>query len=97
MLRHIVFWKMKDRVTKKNELHQIKSLLEALIKEIPEIVKLEVGLDITQDDSSADIVLNTLFKTREDLIKYQQHQKHIEVVKMLRLYTFDKRVVDYEI
>jgi Stress responsive A/B Barrel Domain len=97
MIRHIVLWKMKESVTKKKEMHQIKSLLEALKEEVPEIVELEVGIDITHDDASADIVLITLFKNREDLIQYQQHPEHVEVVKVLRVLTTEKRVVDYEI
>jgi type II secretory pathway component PulM len=97
MLRHIVLWKMKESVTKKKEMHQIKSLLEALKEKVPEIVELEVGIDITHDDASADIVLNSLFKNKEDLIQYQQHPEHVEVVKGLRVLTTEKRVVDYEI
>jgi stress responsive alpha/beta barrel protein len=85
MIRHIVLWKMKESVTKKKEMHQIKSLLEALKEEVPEIVELEVGIDITHDDASAD------------LIQYQQHPEHVEVVKVLRVLTTEKRVVDYEI
>jgi hypothetical protein len=88
---------MNESVTKEKDLHQIKSLLEELKNEIAEIVELEVGLDITQNDASADIALNSLFKNSEDLRKYQQHPRHLDVVKLLRKLTHDKRVVDYKV
>lgn len=97
MLRHIVFWKFNGNVTNEKKRHQIKALLEALRDKIPEIVDLEVGLDITQDASSADLVLNTLFHDQEALQRYQKHAEHVAVVNVLREHTFDKRVVDYEV
>jgi hypothetical protein len=58
--------------------------LKALKSVIPCVVSLDAGLDYRHLDSSYDVGLCTVFKTKEDLITYQDHPAHVPVAKWSR-------------
>ena len=100
MIRHIVCWKFLDRAegaSKAENLRKAKSILDALPAAIPEILSLEVGIDVTQGAGSFDLVLNGTFASSSSLEKYQRHPEHLGVVAFLRRVQREKSVVDYEI
>lgn len=100
MIRHIVCWKFLDHAeggSKSENLRKAKSLLEALPGKIPEILSLEVGIDMTQAPGSSDLALNGTFASGAALEAYQRHPDHVGVVKFLRLVQSGKTVVDYEL
>jgi len=95
-MKHIVMWRLKNPVTAKNDAHQIKLALDALPGLIPQIVHFEVGINQTQDQAACDLVLVSAFKSRDELMAYQQHSAHREVVKLIRSLSEEKFVVDYD-
>ncbi len=100
MVRHIVMWKFKDfadGALKTQNLHQAKTLFEALPAKIPQITSLEIGIDSVHTDSSFDIVLVSDFENTNALRAYQTHPEHIKVVDFLSRVQTSKVVVDYEI
>lgn len=99
MIKHIVMWKIKEDVdgnTKRESSNIVKDMLESLKGNIQEIVELNVGINILESDSSYDLVLDSKFKTVEDLNIYQKHPDHLKVGKDITKYVESRVVVDYE-
>jgi hypothetical protein len=99
MVKHIVMWKLKDQAegaSKEENTRKLKDTLEAMKAKIPQIVDLEVGLQMRPDESAYDVVLTTSHQTREDLEKYQSHPHHQQVAAFVKKIVSDRKVVDYE-
>lgn len=99
MIKHIVMWKLQELADGRNKLENakiIKEKLEALVGIIPEIVKLEVGIDILGTSQSYDVVLVSEFKKLEDLNIYANHPEHLKVGEFVGKVREDRIAVDYE-
>lgn len=100
MIKHIVCWKLLNR-TKPLENNPdaiaIKTALEDLRGKIPGLLHLELGFDFSGKDTAGDIVLYTEFESREALNGYQVHPAHVDVGKIVKPRTCERRMIDYEI
>lgn len=99
MIKHIVMWKLKESSeghNKKSLAHQLKEKLEKLVPLIPEITRLEVGIDHSDSPQASDIVLCSEFPSWEALESYRIHPDHQAVAQWLGTITLERRVVDYE-
>ena len=99
MVKHIVAWRLKDSAggnDKATNARLVRDKLEALRGRIPGLLRLEVGLDFSGTDASADLVLVTEFASRADLAAYQVHPAHQAVVAFVREVVAERRFVDYE-
>lgn len=99
MVKHIVMWKLKDQAegaTREENARKLKETLQAMVGKIPQIVELEVGIQMRVDETAYDMVLTTSFKTREDLDQYQKHPDHGKVAVFVKKIVSDRKVVDYE-
>ncbi|MBN1758859.1 MAG: Dabb family protein [Chitinispirillaceae bacterium] len=99
MIKHIVMWKLKENAhgnTASENARLIKDKLEELPGRIPLLKRLEVGIDFSRSEYSADVVLYTAFETKEDLASYQAHPDHKAVVPFIVEACSERRVVDYE-
>ncbi len=74
MIRHVVLMKLTDPA----DAPEAKTRLEALAGKVPEILTLEVGLDVLRTDVSYDLWLITTHSSRETLAGYQAHPVHEE-------------------
>ena len=100
MVKHIVMWKLHDfaeGMNKDENALRMKQWLEELQSAIPEIQKLEVGINFNNADDAYDIVLYSEFKDKASLEIYQNHPAHIEFKNKIKDIRSDKKVVDYEI
>ena len=100
MVKHIVLWKLKEHAqgkSKQENADAIKTMIENLNGKIPGLIKLEVGLDFSASESSADIVLYSEFENRKALENYQTHPLHEEVKPYVLEARSERRVADYEI
>ena len=91
-------WKFKETaegLTREENLRKAKNLLDSLPAQIPAIAGFEVGIDILHSESSYDLVLNSSFENKEQLVAYQTHPAHVKVVEFLRKVQTAKTVVDY--
>jgi hypothetical protein len=99
MVKHIVFWKLKDKALGKSKTENarlIKEKLEALNGRIPGLLSLEVGFDFSQTHDSADIALCSTFANREDLDAYMEHPEHTAIIPFIVKTTKELRVADYQ-
>lgn len=100
MIVHIVVWKLKeiDAQDKKEKIGtKIKQMLEDLKNTIPQIVKLECGLNFNNSDSAFDISLYSMFDSIENLQIYQNHPDHKMVAEFISKSVAKRAVVDYEL
>lgn len=98
MTKHIVFFKSmeSDKVVKRDIIDNIANRLRSLKNKIPQIIRLEVGVNINKKDSAYDISLYSIFANIEDLNIYQNHTEHLKVVNEIKAYSLQSAVVDYE-
>jgi hypothetical protein len=99
MVKHIVLWKLKEswqgRPMQENAL-EIKKRLEALNGRIPGMIRLEVGIDTSRMDCSADVALYSEFVDQVALDGYQKHPEHVAAAAFVREARELRLVVDYE-
>jgi len=97
MIKHIVLWRLDETAgDKAGNALKLKQLLEGLNGRIPGLLRLEVGIDFSQEGESSDVVLYSEFESRQALDAYQAHPAHAEVVPFVKSVRAERRVVDYE-
>jgi quinol monooxygenase YgiN len=100
MIKHIVFWRLKDEVegrSRADVMAEMKQRFEAMRGVVPGLRALEVGLDLNAGADAAHIALYTEFDSREALDAYQDSPEHMAVVPFVRAARTERRVVDYEV
>ena len=98
MFKHIVMWELKDSAAGNNSIENavlIKSSPEKLPDLIPQILKYEIGINISDSPASNDLLLYSEFKSKEDFEIYRDHTEHKKVVDLIRERTAKTHVVDY--
>lgn len=96
MLKHIVMWKFKDNAdgkTKQENIMIFKGMLETLPPIIPQIISLEVGVNINPD--GYDAVLVSEFENETALEIYQNHPEHKKAAEFCSKVRELRTVVDY--
>ena len=99
MFKHIVIWKLKDfaeGASKAENAQKIKALLERLKPKIKQIKHLEVGIDMSNTESSYDVVLYTEFDSSQDHEAYQNHPEHVSAADFVGKVRLERILVDYE-
>lgn len=92
MLKHIVLWTMKPETTAEQKA-EMKDRLEALAGKIPELLKIQVGIDA----GSGTMSLDSEFTTKEALEAYQAHPAHQDVVAFVKPLVAARAVCDYTV
>lgn len=101
MIKHIVFFGLAEEAEGKSKAENalyIKNELENLIHHIPELKKIEVG--INHPEASADnfdLSLYTEFENMKDLQTYVDHPEHKRVAAYVGKVKTSRACVDYEI
>lgn len=99
MIKHVVMWKLKDfaeGADRARNAKRIKIELEALKKTIPQIWHIEVGINVINDPSAYDVVLNSVFKSPNDFESYKKHPDHRAAASFVGKVIDHRVVVDYE-
>ncbi len=100
MIIHIVMWRLKDKAAgndKETNARLMKEWLEGLKGKIPGLLHIEVGLDISRTEQSADVVLYCEIDSEEALAYYQKHPAHARLVPMIQAITESRQVADYTV
>ncbi|MCF7820884.1 MAG: Dabb family protein [Mariprofundaceae bacterium] len=100
MVKHIVMWRLHDAVdgvTRRESAVMIKKSLENLQGRIPGLLHIEAGIDFSDSDQSADIVLYSELESRQALEDYQLHPLHQAVVPLVKRYARERTLVDFEV
>jgi hypothetical protein len=92
-------WTLKEHAkgqSKWDNARQAKSLLESLNGMVPGLLQLQVGIDFSRTESSADLVLFSEFEDRTALEEYLRHPEHQKVAVFIGEIRTERLVVDYE-
>jgi len=98
MLKHIVLFKLKDSAAgrgKDENARKLKAELEALAGKIPQIVKMEVGINALPSETAYDVAIYSEFSDKGDFEIYQKHSEHMKVVDLVKTVAAGRAVVDY--
>lgn len=100
MIKHIVLWTLKPvsfgRSAQENVL-EIKSRLESLGGKMPGLTHIEVGIDFSRTDASADVAVYCEFVDRAALDAYQVHPDHVAIAGFIGEVRETRIVIDYEV
>ena len=101
MIKHIVCFRLAEEAegkTKAENAQIIKEGLENLINLIPQLRKIEVGINHPATSATNfDIVLYSEFDSIDDLNTYQEHPEHKKVGAYIVKVKADRVCVDYEV
>ncbi len=100
MVKHIVFWKLKDEANGNNKVANaqlIKEKLEDLNGKIEGLVKVEVGINFLDSPANYDVAVYSEVASKEALDFYQNHPLHQAVLPFVREVVSGRIAVDYEI
>ena len=98
MVKHIVFFKLKDEIENKEQIaKQVIETLYPLKEKIKEIKFYELGMNFANKETAFDIALISHFDSRDDLDTYRSHPEHIKAVEKIKPYINKTASVDYEI
>ncbi|MBQ9744256.1 MAG: Dabb family protein [Clostridia bacterium] len=98
MVKHMIVWKLDDRIENKNEKAlEIKTALEGLTGKIDGLLKMEIIID-KLPSSSGDIMMDSEFESNEALMAYQKHPLHVEIANGIVRPSVSQRLsLDYEV
>lgn len=100
MVKHIVFWKLKEEAlgqTAEENAKQIKEKLENLSGKIEGLISIEVGINFLQSPANYDVALYSAVENKEALDFYQNHPLHQAVLPFVKEVVSGRIAVDYEI
>lgn len=98
MIKHIVMWNMSgDTAAERDAAARIvKEKFESLRGAVPGLLELEIGIDESGVDYACDVVLYSVFQSREALADYASHPLHLKVREQLGNMRIARYQVDYE-
>jgi hypothetical protein len=99
VIKHIVMWNVRGETLeeKQGAAQAIKAKFEALVGEIPGLLKLEIGIDVSAISYACDVVLYSEFEDERALKIYGEHQAHLRVRDELEGLRVARHQVDYVI
>lgn len=100
MIKHIVMWSLKNEhngLSKSTIALELKSKLLDLKGKIPQIKKIEVGINEINFDRNNDVVLITEFESFNDLSIYANHPDHLKLVEFVRENSISRSAIDFTI
>ncbi|UCG28861.1 MAG: Dabb family protein [Bacteroidales bacterium] len=99
MIHHIVMFKITkfdDEQDKVRKTEELKSTFEKLKGKIKSVKSFEVGININTSSCAYDVVINSTFRTLDDLNTYIMHPDHQYAIEKISTIPKSKIVVDYE-
>ncbi len=97
MVRHIVLFRLKESLSqaeKRDIAVRFKTAIEALPEVIGFIGKIEVGLNINENEKF-DIALYSEFKTLDEVKAYSAHPSHVAAAGILTGHVDERACVDF--
>ncbi len=95
MIKHIVFFKLKNRSAE--SVAEAAEVLRSMDGKIEQLRSFEVGTDILRSERSYDIALTATVDTLDDLQSYQTHPVHQKIIEYINGVKEISLAVDYEV
>lgn len=100
MIKHIVFWKVKEEhngQSKAEIMQQIKDMLDHCAKVIPGVVEMETKIATPELEATFDVVLYSVFTDKAALDGYQIHPDHEKVKAYIGAVKTGRECMDYSV
>ncbi len=101
MIKHIVYWTLKDEAEGKNakeNASMLKEVLENLQGKIDGLISIEVSSSFKDGTTvQADLVLQSVHTSEEALQVYANHPLHVEAGALVKKLVTSRQAIDYEI
>lgn len=94
MIKHVVMWKFKEG--QEDNMNKFLSELIKLKDKIDVIKDMQVGVNINEKNNY-DAILIAEFESMEDLKKYKEDPRHVEVSKLCKSIREERGAVDFVI
>lgn len=94
MIRHVIMWKFREG--EEENMHRFLNGLKALDGVIPEIRRMEVGVNVLEKNNY-DACLIADFDDLEALERYKKDQRHVAVSTLCKSIREARGAVDFEI
>ena len=94
MVKHIVMIDFKEE-NKKENMQKVKTMLEALVEQVPTLKSMEVGINFSLEERAMDLSLYSSFEDEEGLKAYATHPAHLEVLSFIKSVATGSKVSDY--
>lgn len=94
MIRHVIMWKF--RPDEEENMHKFLSGLQALDGVIPEILRMEIGVNC-KDGNNYDACLIADFADFDALERYKKDPRHMAVSQLCKSIREARGAVDFEI
>lgn len=95
MIKHIVFWNVRNDENKENNMKEMRKKLTSLVGVVPGLISAEVGFNY--NPKGYDVALYSVFESKEALDGYQVHPEHLEVKEFVHSVITERACADYEI
>lgn len=93
-LTHVVLFKFRHPTDE--VLEKAAGLLRGLSGQIPQLISIEVGVDVLHSERSYDLAIITRFADMAGMKAYQSHPEHVKVLDYLRTVLSGSVAVDFE-
>lgn len=95
MIKHIVFWNVRNDENKENNMKEMRKKLTSLVGVVPGLISAEVGFNY--NPKGYDVALYSVFESKEALDGYQVHPEHLKVKEFVLSVITERACADYEI
>jgi hypothetical protein len=99
MVKHIVFFKLSKSLTsevRQLQLMKMEEIFSPLGRILPYIIEYRTGINFNDAPHSWDFAIDSIFRNKEDLQKYQDSDEHKEAIKRGSEIEKTKAIIDYE-
>ncbi|NDZ17729.1 stress responsive protein [Variovorax sp. WS11] len=96
MIKHIVFWHLKDRAHGNEKATNVRIIKERVDARVRGATALDTGPDFSQGANSSDLVLYSEFVDRAALAAYRVHPDHQALAEFVLDAQCERQAVDYE-
>ncbi|MDB5523064.1 MAG: stress responsive protein [Rhizobium sp.] len=95
MIKHIVMWNLSGSNVeeKRQAAKDVKTRFEGLAGQIPGLLNIEIGIDVSEASYACDVVLYSEFDSQASLAAYADHPAHLKVRNELK----DVRIARYQV
>lgn len=99
MIKHIVFWKLKDSAEgadRATNARKMKALLDSCAGLVPGMLKFEAALAQPGLEATYDVALYSEFTSKQALDAYQHHPDHVAIKPFIGAVREARQCMDYE-
>lgn len=100
MIKHIVFWTLKEEAaggTAAENGVKMKEMIEDLNGKIDELNHVEISVDIFEATQECNVILYSEFDSKENLQAYAVHPLHVKCGEFIKQVASSRNAIDYVI